>query len=386
MQAMKDAAEQFDSTATAKQLKVDLLKLLLKVLLLYREHIITPEMAQPAKQPLLIMMDLLIETLEADRSKRSPAELARVMAECHDAVMPLLKPNVREHNWRRLTRVFDFYGNESFLTAFLLDPAYTGTRTSILINFQILLKRYELDGQIAETKNFLRGQALERRAQLEGMVSNPTLRQWLENEQTSTLFSDWLRQAMGPEALNLQKFVKQVSYYRSTNNRSLLPKRAEQVYEAYLAEGAQCSIAISDEVRAAVDAKYAGGGKAAQRTDFDAAEVEAKASLNEMFQGGFVGSEQFQVIVDEIAEIDRRMNRQDQLNAALEEANDVPAGDLKDLALDVNVTKGEAADAAVDTGHDSEDDSHDLLNMAGSDTPPPPPSSSGLGAAEDTSS
>ena len=164
----------------------------------------------------------------------------------------------------------------------------------MLINFQILLKRYELEGQIAETKNFLRGQALERRAQLERMVSTPTLREWLENEQTSTLFSDWLRTHMGPEALNLQKFVKQVSYYRSTNNRSLLPKRAEQVYETYLADGAQYPLAMSDEVRAAVDAKYAGCGKAAQRTDFDAAEVEAKASLNEMFLGSFLNSEQFQ--------------------------------------------------------------------------------------------
>jgi len=386
MQAMKDAAEKYDSTATAKQLKVDLLKLLLKVLLLYREKIITPEAIQPAKQPLLLMMDLLIETLEADRSKRNPAELARAMAESHDAAMPLLKPNVREHNWVRLTRVFDFYGNEEFLAAFLLDEAYTDMRNSILINFQILLKRYELEGQIAETKNFLRGQALERRAQLEGMVQNPTLREWLENEQTSTLFSDWLRVAMGPEALNLQKFVKQVSYYRSTNNRSLLPKRAEQVYETYLVDGAQYAIATSAEVRAAVDAKYGGGGKSAQRTDFDAAEAEAKASLNDMFLGSFIGSEQFQVIVDEITEIDRRMNRQDQLNAALQEAATVPDGDIKDLALDVNVTKGEGSGAAEETGHDSEDDSNDLLNMGGgSDTPPPPPSGGGLGAAEEKS-
>lgn len=36
-----------------------------QVLLLYREKIITAEMAQPAKQPLLIMMDLIIETLQA---------------------------------------------------------------------------------------------------------------------------------------------------------------------------------------------------------------------------------------------------------------------------------------------------------------------------------
>jgi hypothetical protein len=34
------------------------------------------------------------------------------MHTCHDAAMPLLQPHVREHNWRRLTRVFDAYGAE----------------------------------------------------------------------------------------------------------------------------------------------------------------------------------------------------------------------------------------------------------------------------------
>lgn len=92
------------------------------------------------------------------------------------------------------------------------------------------------------------------------------------------------------------------------------------------------------------------------------------------------------VIVNEITEIDRRMNRQDQLNAALQEAASVPDGDIKDLALDVNVTKEGGSEAAEETGHDSEDDSNDLLNMGGgSDTPPPPPSGGGLGAAEEKS-
>lgn len=39
--------------------------------------------------------------MQADKSKRNAAELSRAMASCHDAVMILLKPNVREHNWVR---------------------------------------------------------------------------------------------------------------------------------------------------------------------------------------------------------------------------------------------------------------------------------------------
>jgi hypothetical protein len=37
------------------------------------------------------------------------------MAACHDAVMPLLKPHVRDHNWKRLTTTFDAYGATPFL-------------------------------------------------------------------------------------------------------------------------------------------------------------------------------------------------------------------------------------------------------------------------------
>ena len=52
----------------------------------------------------------------------------------------------------RLTRVFEFYGSLDFLTAFLLEDEYSGMRNSILMNFTILLKRYEREEQGTETK------------------------------------------------------------------------------------------------------------------------------------------------------------------------------------------------------------------------------------------
>jgi hypothetical protein len=57
---------------------------------------------------------MIIDSIEAPPESQShtPAQLASEMQRCHDAVMPLLQPHVREHNWRRLTRVFDAYGSE----------------------------------------------------------------------------------------------------------------------------------------------------------------------------------------------------------------------------------------------------------------------------------
>ena len=74
------------------------------------------QMAEPAKRPVLLMMDSIIENLEAQPNNRNPAGLSREMQEAHDAVLPLLQPNVREHNWVRLTRVFNFFAHEDFLT------------------------------------------------------------------------------------------------------------------------------------------------------------------------------------------------------------------------------------------------------------------------------
>ena len=56
------------------------------------------------------------------------AELGRAIMEAHDALLKILKPHIREHNWTRLTRVLGFFADASFLTAFLADGAYAGER------------------------------------------------------------------------------------------------------------------------------------------------------------------------------------------------------------------------------------------------------------------
>lgn len=57
-------------------------------------------------------MDLIIDSLEQPPDRQGLGELIAAIRATHDAVMPLLKPNVREHNWQRLTRVFDSFGSE----------------------------------------------------------------------------------------------------------------------------------------------------------------------------------------------------------------------------------------------------------------------------------
>lgn len=225
--------------------------------------------------------------MQAPPSRRNVPELAKDMQAVHDAVMPLIQPNVREHNWVRwllgfslsirrphgstpwanalgqcpgtltgphsgllldwclfvtvlsvapcwacpqvrLTRVFEAYGSEAFLTALMGDPAYERDREEVLANFKVLVRPYE--AEMTEVKAFQRRQAESRRARMERMTAEPyQLRLWLEDVHGSVLLQEWLRDVVGPEATHLLLFLRAVDYFRGTANRALLSQRAAQV-------------------------------------------------------------------------------------------------------------------------------------------------------------
>lgn len=333
MSAMKDIAEIYADQNKAKQLRTDIMKLVLKIVLLYREKIITEEQAEPAKRPLLLMMDLLMDTLEAPQSKRDAQELAQAMKDTHDAVMPLLQPNVREHNWRRLTRVFDFYGSPNFLIPFLAAPEYAASRDTILVNLRILLQPYE--SKMSETKQFMRAQTLQRRAHVASLVQRPVLLKWLDDDQASSLFSDFLRQNLGPNMNNLLLFLKAENHFRSTNNRNLLQTRSEQVFERYLSPQATAPIEVSAEARQAVQDSLdetQSGAAGVARSMFDPVATEATRLLEDVFTTMFQQSEQFHVLEEELAQCDANLSRHDQMEQILKAEG--PEGDIHDIEVD----------------------------------------------------
>ena len=382
----------FYGDAKAKQLKVDLLKLILKIVLLYRNKVITAEQAAPARPKVLTMMDHIVDALEATSTEkhwqnvaeRMISDLVVAVKEAHDAVMPLLQPNVREHNWRRLTHVFDSFGSPAFLAAFLGDAAYRSDRESVLANFKALARPYE--AEMTDMKQFARAQTMVRRDKMERMTNGPTLRLWLDDARGADLFQEWLRSWEGGSSggaaaagagaaggVNLLMFLRSVDYYTGTNNRGLLRHRAEQVVETYLLGPGKCKCPVTvrdDATRLDAVAKVQDGGSTS-RSVFEAVAADVNAQLNDLFRQHFTRSSQFQSMVDEMHDIDVRLTRQDQMHEVASGGGSVsgsggggggaaqggerPSGNLMDLAVvdgaGAEVLLGE--DANADSGDDA---------------------------------
>jgi hypothetical protein len=364
MNGLYNSAARFYGEKTAKQLKLDILKLILKIVLLYRNKVITPEMAAPARPKMLSMMDMIVDTLEMPSpDSRNVAELSASFQATHDAAMPLLQPNVREHNWMRLTRIFDSYGSKEFLSMFLCDAAYETDREDILANFKSLVQPYS--EEMSSMKEFLRKQSEQRRARIEKMTTAPySLRAWLEDVQGSVLFQDWLREKSSAESLHLLLFLRAVDYYRGTNNRSLLSQRAGQVVDTFLSSTAKQPIQLDDGVRTKV-LSLAEEGKGS-RAIFDDAEADATTQLTEIFLKFFPDSEQFKSLVAEIQSIDTRMKRMDKLDSISAENVEEITGGLDQLEL--NEDEDDEATVATENTEDS-----------------PPSSTPPAGAAEEPS-
>lgn len=369
------ALNRFYGDAKARQLKIDVLKLILKIVLLYRQKIITSEEAAPARPKLLNMIDRIIDALEATSTQKhwknvahkTISDLVAVVREAHDAVMPLLQPNVREHNWRRLTHVFQSYGSAEFLAEFLGNEAYRGERESILANFKALVRPYETE--MTDLKRFAVAQSMERRSKIERMTTSPSLRLWLDDGRGSDLFQEWLRspacnnggaveEVGSPSCVHLVMFLRAIDYFRGTNNRALLRHRAEQVVDTYLLGVGKCKCPVpvrDDALRLKAISKLR-DGTSTSRAVFDAIESDVTAQLNELFVTRFKSSEQFQALVEELNDISVQLSRQENIkavHAGVSEEYEEDRGSVADRERSVGATNGLMALSLVEDGKTS---------------------------------
>ena len=144
-QSLRSATEHFAGAARAKQMKVDIFKLVTKAALLSKNKTLTDASTEPARAPVALLASLSIEVLERGPggAPTGEAELAAALLGARDALHRLLQPHIREHNLARLGRVFGFFADGAFLSAFLRAPEYAGERETLLLNLHALAAPYE---------------------------------------------------------------------------------------------------------------------------------------------------------------------------------------------------------------------------------------------------
>ena len=303
---LKYAARKFSDKPTARDLKKDMMKLIAKAVLLYTNKVVTAEGATPARGPTLACMACIGDALEraAGGGTCDVPAVAKSIKEAHDALLPLLKPHVREHNWTRLTRVLGYYGAEPFVDKLLHDADYEVERLKLCSALKRLTRPFETE--LRATSEFLARQLRSRADGLGALVKGPTLAGFLKHDVGNNVFGKWLQES-DAAGLQLLEFAKAVEYYKSTANARLRPTRAAQIRDKFLdADGALPALNDASLAAARGASALAASSKPPPRDVFADLEAAALARLGDKFKSSFVTSAVFAELKKEHAALEAR--------------------------------------------------------------------------------
>lgn len=286
---LKVSARRFSDVAVARELKRDLVKLVTKSVLLYTNKVVTAESATPARGPTLACLAAITDALERPGEADAAAVTAAVDA-AHDALLPLLKPHVREHNWKRLTRILGYYGDAAFAAALLRDPAYEGDRAALARALRELSRPFEVD--LRATSEFHAKTLRSRERALAAIVDRPTLGGFMKHDGGGTALGEWLRNSDGDGAAALE-FLRAVDYYKTTANPRLRPIRAASIRAKFLDAPGGAIPALDEAAAASAVAELDGTSKPPPRDVFEALEAAALRDLEAKFAATFADSAVF---------------------------------------------------------------------------------------------
>jgi len=275
-EALKSSALKYGDGRTARELKRDVLKLVTKAVLLSSNGVVR-ELGPAAKEATFACLSGVLEALEA--AYNDPVRVSKLIADCHDALLPVLQPHVREHNWRRLTRVFRFYGDYDFVRTLLND--YDAEKQKLAKAIRELAHPFE--AELRETSRFLARRLETRLKQLHAVVEAPSLNLLLEHDRGVDVLATFFHKSALAKHLH---FLKAVDYFESTANVSLRAARAAQVKDRFF--DADPSLFPAD-IRKDVDDALHSSHPPPLRT-FDAAKLDAKRRLSAVFDASFVDS------------------------------------------------------------------------------------------------
>ncbi|KAJ8605616.1 hypothetical protein CTAYLR_000085 [Chrysophaeum taylorii] len=287
MECLKSTATRFRDARTAKELKRDVLKVVTKAVLLHSNKVITEEMALPSREPTLACIQRVQEALDASirGHEVDVQDVAKRITEAHDALLAILKPHVREHNWRRLTRAMRFYGDPEFLGAMTTNPEYAADRARLKVAVAELTRPFE--NELLATTQFLAERLKRRAATLDALIEAPELRGFLADDLGAEALSRWLAEN-DPTDYRCLEFVRAVEYFKTTANLGLRGPRANQIRVKYF--GSDAASFDPDAVRAC-EASIA--KTPPPRDTFRVLEAQAIDRLRVAFERRFVASPAF---------------------------------------------------------------------------------------------
>lgn len=266
VEALKSSASEFKDAKTAKSLKLDLLKLVTKAVLLSKKTTLGE-----AREPTLACIQGIQEFLDGGPIPRER------LVKAHDALLALLKKHVREHNWRRLTRLMEFYGSEEFL-----GKLPQKERQILRVAVAELVQPYE--AEMKALTEFLIRSMKRQEATLTRLIESPRLEDFLKSD------SDALIKWLPPHLTPYLAFLRAVDYFKTTENLRLRGPRARQIQATYFhLFDEDCDIKTTPP-----------------RDTFKKLEDIAFGKINVAFQADFTSSAAFAALKDQAASLQAR--------------------------------------------------------------------------------
>jgi len=131
MDALESAVTKMESEKAAKEMKKDIIKLLLKASVSWQEKRINEAAAKAAILPMTKLGDLIVEYCKLPAGDVDCAALSTAVLAAHDVLLRLITPVMKEKNHARFSEIARFAASPSFLNPLLNDPKYSSEKKAV---------------------------------------------------------------------------------------------------------------------------------------------------------------------------------------------------------------------------------------------------------------
>jgi len=252
--------------ARAKVMRSHIFKMATKIGVLFQSNELTGDDFSPAQGPLMEVAAGLCEVLELPEPDRTQSEFSGVCLLGHDSFYPVISGHMKKSNADKLTELFEFYRDEEFLFALFHDPDYGTERVLIAESLTSLLEPFDED--LKASREFERDRLIQKRDNMEGLISQPQLTKYLKNQETAKLFKEWycsqgmmgtsnggkVAEEDGMPSHNRTEqhchitFYNAVEDYKVTTSKSILATRAQTILDNFFSERGEHFFPIPPEL------------------------------------------------------------------------------------------------------------------------------------------
>lgn len=327
LHALKHSAIRFDTKKKGKQLKKDIMKIVLKAKLASDEKRIETKDTKALQEPLNGLALKLLKALRDEPGEINTAPIVADMKVVSEGIVGLMTPHMKEKNVNKLKGIFEFYGNPDYLNAILNNPEYDGERSALKFNLGNIVHTHlhELSVQAMERRkcvikacpllcavakgDFLGSEYCGRHhvEHVQSDLKEPRLLNFTNpSTRQSTYLVGFLRtlddaaeaESADEKAVNSDGHGKWVNLYhfhdvlvQYKRLRSNVRKSRAQVINRKFIRTRQ--IEMPDDMRATINADLSKGGQATLHHVFDALLAHVVQQLEGQFEP-FLKSDQFQ--------------------------------------------------------------------------------------------